>query len=131
MIIALARGALKLAGWLNGFAGKQIDATTQRQQIQANRDAALAATHASVIQTAMGHRMFWVAWSVAAIPTAAWYGWGMLDSLANGSLPDVASLPPQLKAYADTVWQNIFYTGAGVAGATGVATVIAKAIARR
>lgn len=71
--------------------------------------------NADVIKTAMKTRIFWVVWSIAAVPTALWYGWGMMDSLFNGILPDVAALPPQLKEYADTVWQNIFYTGvAGV-----------------
>ncbi|MFE0013769.1 hypothetical protein ACFWXH_02905 [Mesorhizobium sp. NPDC059054] len=32
----------------------------------------------------------------------------MADSLSNGALPDVAALPPQLKEYADIVFQNIF-----------------------
>ena len=40
----------------------------------------------------------------------------MLDSLRNGALPDVAELPPQLKAHADVVWENIFYTGVAGAG---------------
>ena len=45
----------------------------------------------------------------------------------NGLLPDVAELPPQLLAYANVVFANIFYTGAGMAGAT----VLAKALERR
>lgn len=64
---------------------------------------------------AMSHRVFWVAWGVAAIPMAAWFGWGMLDTLANGALPDVAVIPPGLAPYAEVVWGNIFYIGAGTA----------------
>lgn len=94
-------------------------------------DVAIGAQARDVVTAGMQHRMFWVAWSLAAIPTSAWYGWGLLDSLANGALPDVAALPPQLKAYADIVWGNIFYAGGAVAGATGAATIIGRAISRR
>ena len=59
--------------------------------------------------------LFWVVWAIAAIPTALWFGWGMLDSLANGALPDVAELPPQLWDFARTLWHSIFVSGAGVA----------------
>jgi len=88
------------------------------RQIEAGR------TSASVVKEGMQHRMFWVAWSIAAIPTAAWFGWGMLDSLCNGALPDVAALPAQLKGYADIVFSNIFYSGAGMAGLQVVASAI-------
>lgn len=79
---------------------------------------------AAVVKEGMQHRAFWIPWLIAAIPTALWYGWGMLDSLFNGSLPDVAQLPPQLKEYADIVFANIFYVGGGVAGAQLVASAI-------
>lgn len=87
-------------------------------QIEARR------TSADVVTAGMQHRMFWIAWSIAAIPTAAWHGWGMMDSLTNGYLPDVAALPPQLKEYADVVWKNIFYSGAVGVGATAIASAI-------
>lgn len=87
-------------------------------QIEARR------TAADVVTAGMQHRMFWIAWSIAAIPTAAWHGWGMMDSLTNGYLPDVAALPPQLKEYADVVWKNIFYSGAVGVGATAIASAI-------
>lgn len=79
---------------------------------------------AAVVKEGMQHRAFWIPWLIAAIPTSLWYGWGMLDSLFNGSLPDVAQLPPQLKEYADIVFANIFYVGGGVAGAQLVASAI-------
>ncbi|ABF71286.1 p034 [Rhizobium phage 16-3] len=50
----------------------------------------------------------------------------MTDSLANGSLPDVTALPPQLKEYADVVFANIFYVGGGVAGAQILAGVLKR-----
>lgn len=76
---------------------------------------------------AMGFPMFWVPWSIASVTLSTWFGWGVLDSLTNGALPDVATLPPQLKEYADSVWNSVFVSGAGMGGAQ----VIARAIARR
>jgi len=74
-----------------------------------------ARTGADVIKTGMQTKVFWIPWLMATIPTCIWFGWGMMDSVFNGALPDVAELPPQLKVYADVVWENIFYTGvAGV-----------------
>ena len=90
---------------------------------------AAQANNAAVVREGMQHKAFWIPWLIAAVPTAAWYGWGMLDSLiyAGTVLPDVAALPPQLKEYADIVFANIFYVGGGVAGAQ----LIAKAIGGR
>lgn len=69
----------------------------------------------AVMVAAMTHTTFWIAWGIAAVPMAAWFGWGMLDTLANGALPDVAAIPPGLAPYAEVVWGNIFYVGAGTA----------------
>lgn len=104
-----------------GHVEKRMDNATQRARIQADRETAAEAQAAAVVMAGMKHRMFWVAWSIAAVPTAAWFGWGMLDSLANGLLPDVAALPPQLKEYADIVFGNIFYSGAALGGAQLIA----------
>jgi hypothetical protein len=82
-----------------------------------------------VVLEGMQHKAFWVPWLIASVPASIWFGWGVLDSAINNgaTLPDVSELPPQLQKYFDIVWQNIFYSGAGVAGATA----IAKAIGRR
>lgn len=85
---------------------------------------ALHTEQASVIKTGMQYRAFWVVWLTAALPCAAWLGWGMLDSLFNGQLPDVAALPPQLKQSYDLVLSNIFYTGAAGAGMELLAKVM-------
>lgn len=92
---------------------KQLEAAVQAQ-----------ATSADVVKAGMQHKVFWIPWLLAAVPTAAWFGWGMCDSLAGGALPDVAALPPQLKEYADIVFQNVFYVGGGVAGLQLVASAI-------
>lgn len=90
------------------------------------RQAEAARTAAGVVQSGMQYNVFWVAWLIAAVPTAAWYAWGMLDSMiyAGTVLPDVAALPPQLKEYADIVFANIFYAGAGAAGVQAIAASI-------
>lgn len=118
-------------GKVLGHLEKQAESDTERMRIQALREQALANTAAGVVTAGMSHRTFWIPWSMAAIPLAAWFGWGVLDTLFNGDLPDVATLPPQLKDYADTVWSNLFYSGAGVAGATSAASIIGRAIERR
>lgn len=92
---------------------KQLEAQISERRIAAD-----------VVTAGMQHRIFWVVWAIAAVPTAMWFGWGMLDSTFNGKLPDVAALPPQLKEYADVVFANIFYVGGGVAGAQVVAAAI-------
>lgn len=79
---------------------------------------------AQVIQTGMSHRLFWIPWLIASVPISAWFGWGVIDSLTGGALPHVAALPPQLKEYADIVWQNIFLSGGIVAGSSVVASAI-------
>ncbi|TGP25911.1 MULTISPECIES: hypothetical protein [unclassified Mesorhizobium] len=96
------------------------DVTIQRLQALLDQQH----TAASIVTTGMSHKAFWIPWLIAAVPTAAWFGWGMLDSLCNGALPDAAALPPQLKEYADIVFQNIFYVGGGVAGLGAIANAI-------
>ncbi|MDV2965564.1 hypothetical protein RZ532_06240 [Nitratireductor aquimarinus] len=92
----------------------RIRAEVTRKRLEARLED--AKTNAEVIKTGMQFKVFWIPWLIATIPTSVWFGWGMLDSLCNGALPDVAELPPQLKAYADVVWGNIFYTGVAGAG---------------
>lgn len=135
----LAALALSLAKALFGFAESRSNVDLERFRIQAGIDTAeieakvqLGAQAASVIQSGMMHRAFWIAWSIAAIPTSLWFGWGMLDStIMNGTLlPDVAALPVQLKGYADMVFGNIFYAGAAGVGIESGAKVIAAALRR-
>lgn len=92
---------------------KSIEATLEARKIAAG-----------VVKDGMQHKVFWIPWLIAAVPTAAWFGWGMTDSLLNGALPDVAALPPQLKEYADIVFANIFYSGAAMGGVQVVASAI-------
>lgn len=107
-----------------GHLERKADSETERIRINASREAALNAEAASVVKAGMQFPLFWVAWSIAAIPTCLWHGWGMMDSTLNGALPDVASLPPQLKEYADIVFGNIFYSGAAMGGAQVIASAL-------
>jgi len=130
---------LAIVRWITGDLVGQLTKAYQARLAAANEterlvaDAAIKqleaalqerATAASVVKEGMQHKAFWIPWLIAAVPTAAWFGWGMVDSLANGALPDVASLPPQLKEYADVVFANIFYVGGGVAGLGAIANAI-------
>ncbi|RYC10188.1 hypothetical protein [Ciceribacter ferrooxidans] len=130
-VIALILNALT-GGLLKAWQAKLSADSDEKRAIA---DAAIAdikaqseakRNQADVIKTGMGYPVFWIAWAIAAIPTAAWHGWGMLDSLvyAGTVLPDVATLPPQLKEYADKVWDSIFYSGAAVGSAHLIASAI-------
>lgn len=126
----------KILAWIaskagGAFVGRFLDhleakanSETERQRIAAAARNASEATAAGVVTAGMQHRAFWVAWLVAALPLSCWFGWGVLDSLANGALPDVAALPPQLLEFARTVWGNIFYSGAALGGASVIAGAV-------
>jgi hypothetical protein len=92
---------------------KQLEAAVQERAIAA-----------SVVKTGMQHKAFWIPWLMATVPLSAWFAWGVADSMLNGALPDVATLPSQIKQYADVAWENIFYAGGGVAGLTALASAI-------
>lgn len=114
---ALPEWGLRVLRAVTGDPERQAEISAEIEDRRNRRD---------VIVAAMQFRMFWIAWSIAAIPLSVWFGWGVLDSLTNGALPDVAELPPQLKAYADTVWNNIFYAGVAGAGVQLVASAVSK-----
>ena len=126
-MISFLLGLFNPLGKLLKFVQTNVNSETERQRIQAQTVETYVNAQAATIQAGMQSKLFWIPWLMAAIPTAAWFGWGMLDSLCNGALPDVAALPPQLKFYADVVWNNLFLSGGIVAGGS----VIASAIRRR
>lgn len=91
-----------------------IDASVETYKAGVNATVSLAGTSATLIGTAMSHRMYWWAWGMAVIPMSAWFGLGMLDTMFPGHLPNVASIPPGLLPYAQAVWSNLFWTGGGL-----------------
>lgn len=109
-----------------GHLERKAEGEVERARVDAAREANANAEAAGIVKAGMQHKAFWIAWLMAALPLSAWFGWGVVDSMLwNGTvLPDIAALPPQLKEYADIVWGNIFYTGAGVAGAQAVASAL-------
>ncbi|RWN60233.1 hypothetical protein [Mesorhizobium sp.] len=102
----------------------RIRADVEIKRLETRLDA--AKTGADVIKTGMQFKVFWIPWLIATVPVSLWFGWGMIDSLCNGALPDVAALPPQLKTYADIVWQNVFYTGAAGMGVEVLGRVLRR-----
>lgn len=103
---------------------RRLEIQSAQEQNANNNETKLAMKRSgdqvTLLTSAMRYKAFWVPWLMCAIPVGAWFGWGMLDSLFNGALPDVAALPPQLKHYADIVFQNIFWTGGAGVGATAI-----------
>lgn len=126
MILSWLLGLINPLSRLLRTIDNRVDNETERQRIQAETVQAYVVEQAKTIQIGMASTLFWIPWLMAAVPLAAWFGWGMLDSLFNGSLPSVAELPPQLKGYADVVWSNLFLSGGIVAGGS----IIAKALRR-
>lgn len=127
ILAALPGIALRMIG-----AGETKISEAARVEINrrnAERDERLKA--GDVVMAGMQFKVFWIPWLIATIPLSMWFGWGLLDSLANGALPDVAELPPQLLRYADVAWNNLFYAGAGMGSVQIASNVIAGAIARR
>lgn len=130
--------------WL-GYQERKANTETERLRIRSlreqnaqNRATELAIARskdqAGLLQAFARYKVFWIPWLIAAVPTASWFALGMLDSMFNGALPDVAKLPPQLEKYADIVFQNIFWTGGAGVGATAIdngARAIATAIMER
>lgn len=125
-MLAWLIGLINPLGKLLKLVETKVDNETERQRIQAETVQTYVNAQAQTIQTGMQNKLFWFPWMMAAVPTAAWFGWGMLDSLTNGALPDVAALPPQLKAYADVVWNNLFLSGGLVAGGGMIASAIRR-----
>lgn len=106
--------------------GKLSDSDVERERIKAEAATKLIEARAQVITQGMQSKLFWIPWLTAALPLSAWFALGMLDSITNGAMPDVAALPPQLKAYADVVWDNLFLSGGIVAGGSMIASAIRR-----
>lgn len=81
-----------------------------------------------VVTTGMqtGGWVFWSVWALFAVPLGIWWAAVMIDSTWSfaWSVPD---LPMSVRPWADQIFNNIFYSGAGLAGAT----VIGKALVAR
>lgn len=105
----------------------KANSETERIKIKSVQEQHNMSVQADVIKTGMSFKVFWIPWLVATVPLSAWFGWGMLDTLFNGALPDVAIIPRGLEPWAQVAWNNLFYSGGGVAAAS----LISQAILRR
>jgi hypothetical protein len=111
------------------FGGDVLSYLESRSDSDVEKQRIAALYGSQVIQTAMAHRVFWVAWGMAALPMAAWFGYAMVNTIIP-SLPHVAAIPAGLKYYADNVWANIFFTGGIVASLNVLANTAGNIFAR-
>jgi hypothetical protein len=126
----------KLLGWLSGGAlstilghlETRVNNETERQRIKALRDQHIATTQASVITAGMQHKAFWIPWLMATVPLAGWFGLGMLKTTFPAYFPVgwVVEIPPGLLPWAKAAWNSLFFSGAGVAGASIIAGAIRR-----
>lgn len=131
MIALLAK---LLPGFVDRFIGRFLDYRLSMAQTEAARDetrADLAKANTvvagNVTIAAMGFKLFWIPWLMAAVPASGWYAWGMVDSMLNGALPDVAELPPQLLAFTNKIFDSLFTSGAIMGGVQMLTRTIAGA----
>ena len=136
-----------ILGWiLNLFGGNIVQSVlgylttvantdVQKQQIAATTQTTLAATSASVILGAQGHKTYWFWFSVFVGPLAFWWVVIFMNTILahwTGSW-GIAAIPSQLVPWSDLIIRNIFWSGAGVAGvsvASSAAVQVAKIVNR-
>lgn len=84
---------------------------------------------ASIIKTAMSVKTFWIAWGLFAFPLGFWWALVMIDTTIPARYLNIGvpMLPETIKAYADLIFNSIFYSGAGVAGTQSVVRGILSA----
>lgn len=123
-MLGIASAALSVVKAIFGFVQQRAaDAKNITLAAMANRRASRE-TSAGLIKVAMAHKVFWVAWGLFAIPTGLWWSLVVLDSMIpahimNLQIPD---LPDSIKPWAQQIFDNIFYSGAGV----GTAQIVTR-----
>ena len=118
----------KVLGHLQARAASDVERLKVERGVDVERiraDTAIAGYRRDVITAGMAHRAFWLVWTAFALPLAVWFAWGVADSFMNGALPDVAELPPQLKGYAEAIFNPTFVGGAAGLGVTAVGRAMA------
>jgi len=119
-----------------GYLQNKSNNAVQLEQINATKQAALSATSASIILGAQGHKTFWFWFSAFVAPLAFWWIAIFINTIfakLTGSW-GIGEIPPQLVPWAQIIFQNIFYAGAGVAGTSILATAgvaVAKIIKKQ
>ena len=118
----------KVLGHLQARAASDVERLKIERGVDVERiraDTAIAGYRRDVITAGMGHRAFWIAWLMFAVPLGLWWVAVMADTILNGRLPDVAEIPPQLIPWAEIIFQNLFDGGAAASGAGAIARAIA------
>lgn len=127
-ILASLLPNLLLNGWQSYLTAKTTQAEINGNITLATINGVVTArqAQAAVIETGMGHKAFWVPWTIAAMCAVGWYAWGMADSAWPGHLPHVAALPPQLLDLTNRIWDNMFLSGSIALGGGKIASAISQ-----
>jgi hypothetical protein len=118
----------KVLGHLQAKAASDVERLRIEKGVdieQIRSDTAVAGYRRDVITAGMAYRAFWVVWLMFAVPLGLWWIAVMADTIFNGALPDVATIPAQLVPWADTIFQNLFYSGGAVAGLGALGRAVA------
>lgn len=114
-----------------GYLTNKANNDVQRDQIAATKETALAATSASVVLGGMAHKTFWFFWAIFVAPLALWWVAIFTNTVLAGWTGswNIAEIPPQLVPWANFIFSNIFYAGAGVTG-VGIVSTAAVQVAK-
>lgn len=124
-----------VAGWVLGWANKKADGQIELARIEGGISVeeikgkvTVAGYSRDVMVAAMGQRVFWVVWSLFAIPLGLWWALAMGGTVhgLRDWLPVVDALNVAVKPYADQIFNNVFYSGAGMAGLQTVAKALRR-----
>lgn len=96
-----------------------------------NADATVAVARSNVVTAGMAHSAFWIVWLTFAFPLAAWFALVMVDTVFTFTWLSIPDLPPAIKPYATQIFDTVFYSGAGMGGATAVSRGLSGILGRR
>lgn len=102
----------------------KIENETERQRIKSEAISRYTETMATTHRTAMGFKVFWIAWSLFAIPLGAWWAMVMFDTMFNFVDWQIPDLPQSVRPWANTIFENLFLSGAGGAAAQAIGSAI-------
>lgn len=94
----------------------RIESDTSAERVRAELAGVLAHRQTGLIKSAMSHSIFWVVWGLFAIPLGLWWALVMIDTMTPAHVLSlrIPALPPSIVPYADQIFNNVFYSGAGM-----------------
>lgn len=101
-----------------------VDNETQRQNIRANAIERWAEMAAEERADSRRYRMFWVVWSLFAIPLGLWWALVVCDTFLTFIALDIPDLPQSIQPKADVIFGSIFGSGGGVAAMQAISSAI-------